>query len=83
MAKKKSSFLRGARILPPRVRGDETAAALVESAFTSYNAGRLREAARLLTTRMLADDVTVAMSLTGALTASSRAQPAISVLYHS
>jgi deoxyhypusine synthase len=68
MARGKSSFLRGGRILPPRVRGDESAAALVDQAFTSYNAGRLREAARLLATRMLADDVTVAISLTGALT---------------
>jgi deoxyhypusine synthase len=41
---------------------------LVDQAFTSYNAGRLREAARLLATRMLAEDTTVAMSLTGALT---------------
>ncbi len=68
MAKRKSAYLRGARILPPRVRGDESAADLVERAFTAYNAGRLREAARLLATRMLADDVAVAISLTGALT---------------
>jgi deoxyhypusine synthase len=69
MAKKgKSAFLRGGRILPPRVSGEETAAALIDRAFTSYNGGRLREAARLLATRMLADDVTVGISLTGALT---------------
>ena len=68
MAKPKSAFLRGARILPPRVRGDMSAAALVEEVFTSYNAGRLREAARLLAGKMLAADVTVGMSLTGALT---------------
>jgi len=68
MGKGKSAFLRGGRILPPRVRGDMSAAELVERTFSSYNAGRLREAARLLADRMLAEDVTVAISLTGALT---------------
>jgi len=65
---KGSRYLKGARILPPPVHGGMTAAELVEHAFTAYNAARLREAARLFTRKMLADDVTVAMSLTGALT---------------
>jgi len=68
MAKRKSAFLGGGRILPPRVRGDMSAAELVEGAFTSYNGGRLREAARLFTAKMLEPDVTVGMSVTGALT---------------
>ena len=68
MAKRTSAFLRGERILPPPVRGDMTAAALVEQAFTSYNGGRLREAARLLAGPMLEPEVTVGISLTGALT---------------
>lgn len=41
---------------------------LVDSYFNSYNAGRLREASQLFTTKMLDPDVTVGMSLTGALT---------------
>jgi len=41
---------------------------LVDKTFLAYNAGRLREASRLLTERMLEPDVTVGMSLTGALT---------------
>ncbi|MCR4309852.1 MAG: deoxyhypusine synthase, partial [Deltaproteobacteria bacterium] len=36
--------------------------------FLAYNAGRLREGARLLSERMLKPDVTVGLSLTGALT---------------
>ena len=68
MRKPKSAHLRGARILPPRVRGDMTAAELVDAAFSAYNGARLREGARLLAERMLAPDVTVAVSLTGALT---------------
>ncbi len=63
-----SSYLRGARILPPQVSGDMSAAELVERAFTAYNGARLREGARLLAQKMLADDVRVAVSLTGALT---------------
>jgi deoxyhypusine synthase len=68
MARKKSTFLRGARILPPRVQGDMTAARLVDEVFSAYNGARLREAARLLSKKMLADEVTVGMSITGALT---------------
>lgn len=63
-----STYLCGARILPPRLSGETTAAELVETVFTAYNAARLREAARLFTHKMLAEDVTVGMSLTGALT---------------
>ncbi len=41
---------------------------LVEKTFLAYNAGRLREGARLLAERMLRPGVTVGLSLTGALT---------------
>jgi deoxyhypusine synthase len=45
-----------------------TAAQLIEQSFTAYNAARLREGARLYAEKMLQPDVTVAVSLTGALT---------------
>ena len=41
---------------------------LIEEAFLSYNAGRLREACQLFTAKMLADNATVGLSLSGALT---------------
>jgi deoxyhypusine synthase len=44
------------------------ASELIERTFLAYNAGRLREGARLLSERMLKPDVTVGLSLTGALT---------------
>jgi deoxyhypusine synthase len=44
------------------------AADLIDEAFLAYNGGRLREAARLLTERMLPKDGFIGMSLTGALT---------------
>lgn len=61
-------FLGGASIEPGPVTGEMTVADLVESAFLAYNAARLREACKLLTEKMLEDDVTVGLSLTGALT---------------
>ncbi|HEY6220104.1 MAG TPA: deoxyhypusine synthase [Gemmatimonadaceae bacterium] len=63
-----SKFLRGGKIEPRRIDGSESAADLVDGTFLAYNAARLREACQLFTKRMLADDVTVGMTLTGALT---------------
>lgn len=68
MGKKTSRFLRGPRILPPPVGRGIGAAKLVEEHFLAYNAGRLREGARLLAEKMLAENVTVGLSLSGALT---------------
>jgi len=66
--KKQSRYLSGARILPPPVGKRMPASELIERTFLAYNAGRLREGARLLSGRMLKPDVTVGLSLTGALT---------------
>jgi deoxyhypusine synthase len=65
---KRSRYLSGARILPPPVGKRMPASELIERTFLAYNAGRLREGARLLSERMLKSDVTVGLSLTGALT---------------
>ena len=64
----RSRFLQGQRILPGPITGRETAAELIENAFLAYNAARLREACYLYTRKMLGDDVTVGLTLTGALT---------------
>lgn len=68
MTDARQEYLRGQRIDPRPITGAETVADLVDNAFLAYNAGRLREAARLFVERMLQDDVTVGMSLTGAMT---------------
>jgi deoxyhypusine synthase len=65
---KKPRHLSGPRIEPPAITGRESVAELIDQAFLAYNAARLREGARLLTERMLAPDVTVGLSVTGALT---------------
>src|SRR5437016_6200840 len=64
----RKDFLRGQRIDPQPITGRETVPELVDNAFLAYNAGRLAEACRLFTEKMLADDATVGMSLTGAMT---------------
>jgi deoxyhypusine synthase len=58
----------GARIDPAPVRGDMTAAELIDTAFLAYNGRRLREACRLFAEKMLEPNVTIGMSITGALT---------------
>jgi deoxyhypusine synthase len=64
----KSKFLRGKRIAPTPITKDTTLVQLLENNFQAYNAARLREGAQLFTERMLGDDVTVGLTLTGALT---------------
>lgn len=65
---KKSRYLSGRRIDPRPLTGGEPVWQAIEQSFTSYNAGRLREGCQLLAGKMLRPDVTVGMSLTGALT---------------
>lgn len=64
----RQDFLRGRRIDPQPISGRETVPEIVDNAFLAYNAGRLAEACRLFSELMLADQVTVGMSLTGAMT---------------
>ncbi len=51
------------RIAPPEVSGRETAADLIDQAFSSYNAGRLRELCRVFTRKLLEPDCTVGLTL--------------------
>jgi deoxyhypusine synthase len=67
-AKGKAQFLRGRRILPAPITGKESLEELIDRAFLAYNAARLQEACRLFTEKMLQRDVTIGMSLAGALT---------------
>ena len=64
----KSRYLSGRKIAPPPITPGIGAADLIDQAFLAYNGGRLREGCRLFTERMLADDVTTGITLTGALT---------------
>ena len=68
MANPPSRHLRGQRINPAGITGTESAADLIDNAFLAYNAGRLREGCQLFVQRMLEPEVTVGMTLTGAMT---------------
>jgi len=66
--KNKSRFLQGQRIEPPAIDANISIVDLVDKTFNAYNAARFREACHLFTERMLEEDVTVGMSLSGAMT---------------
>jgi deoxyhypusine synthase len=63
-----SDYLGGKPIDPPPITGDLHITELVDHYFNAYNGARLREACHLFASRMLEDDVTVGMSVSGALT---------------
>lgn len=63
-----SPFLRGAPIDPRPITGRESVAEIIDGAFLAYNAGRLREACHVLVQKILMPEVTVGLSLSGALT---------------
>ena len=64
----KSRYLAGKPISIAPIKGNIDVQTLVDRYFQAYNAGRLREACALYAERMLDPDVTVALSMTGALT---------------
>ncbi|MBS1790625.1 MAG: deoxyhypusine synthase [Acidobacteria bacterium] len=64
----KSRFLQGKRIAPTPITKTTSLVELIETTFQAYNAARLREGAQLFAERMLGEDVTVGLTLTGALT---------------
>jgi deoxyhypusine synthase len=63
-----SKFLSGKRIDPKPIGPGMSVTELVEGTFQAYNAARLREACLLLTRKMLEEDVTIGLTMTGALT---------------
>ena len=68
MKRKKSRFLSGKRIDPKPIGRKTSVAELIDESFMAYNAARLREACMLFTKKMLDPDVTIGVTLTGALT---------------
>ncbi len=66
--KKQSKFLSGKRIDPTPISKKTNIADLIDESFMAYNAARLREACQLFDKKMLEPDVTIGVTLTGALT---------------
>ena len=65
---KRVNLLDGRRILPGGISKGMKVKDLIEGTFKAYNAARLQESCELFSKKVLAPDVTVGMSLTGALT---------------
>ncbi len=68
MTQRKNRLAKHPRIDPRPIDDTISLTDLVDRTFLAYNAARLREACQLFVRRMLADDVTIGVSLTGALT---------------
>src|SRR5438034_565102 len=64
----KAQYMSGKRIRPKNLTGRETLADLVDETFLAYNSARLKEGCQLFADKMLAADVTIGMSISGALT---------------
>ncbi len=64
------AYLAGERIVPRRIAPDITVADLLDGSFQAYNAGRINEAARIYSARMLdpEQDVTICLTIAGAMT---------------
>jgi deoxyhypusine synthase len=65
---RKQRRLYGPKIDPRPVDPSISVVDLIDQTFLAYNAARLREAAQLFARKMLEPDVTIGLSLTGALT---------------
>ncbi len=68
MKSSKNKYLHGKAIERAPIKGSMPVDLLVDTHFQAYNAGRLREACQLFVEKMLEPDVTIGMSVTGALT---------------
>ena len=64
----KQRFLKGKPINPSPIPKNISVTRLIDEHFQAYNAGRMREAAHLFAGKMLLNNATIGLSLTGALT---------------
>src|SRR2546423_5645046 len=64
----KKKYMAGQRIMPKNLTGKEKLADLVDDVFLAYNSARLKEGCQLFADKMLDADVTIGMSISGALT---------------
>jgi deoxyhypusine synthase len=79
----RNRFLQGQKIYPEPLTAGMAVDEIVDRAFLAYNAGRLQKACRLFTEKMLETDVTVGMSLSGAMTPAGVGRSAIVPLIQS
>jgi deoxyhypusine synthase len=78
----KSAYLCGKRITPRPITKAYTVTDLIEKTFNAYNAGRVKDACHLLAAEYAQPDVTVGMSLAGALTPAGMQSSIIALMDH-
>jgi deoxyhypusine synthase len=64
----RSRYLQGKPIVPKPMPKGMKVTDIIDNYFQAYNAGRINEACNLFATKMLEENVTVGLSITGALT---------------
>ena len=64
----KKKYMSGKRIQPENLTGREDLTYIIDEIFLAYNSARLKECCQLFAGRMLDPDVTIGMSISGALT---------------
>jgi deoxyhypusine synthase len=79
---KKSQYLSGKRILPSPITADYSVTDLIEKTFNAYNAGRIKDAAQLMVKEYSKKEVTVGMSVAGAMTPAGVASSIIPLIEH-
>jgi deoxyhypusine synthase len=79
---KRSQYLSGQRIVPKPITKDYSVTDLIEKTFNAYNAGRIKDAAELIVKEYSKKNVTVGMSLAGALTPAGMATSIIPLIEH-
>ena len=79
---KKSRYLSGKRIVPKPITKDYSVTDLIERTFNAYNSGRIKDAAELIVKEYSKEDVTIGMSLAGALTPAGMASSIIPLIEH-
>jgi len=63
-----NQYMTGRRIQPGNLTGREKLTDIIDKTFLAYNSARLKEGCQLFVEKMLEPDVTIGMSLSGALT---------------
>ncbi len=79
---KRAKYLSGKRIQPKPITKDYSVTDLIENAFNAYNSGRIKDAAQLIVKDYSKANVTVGMSLAGALTPAGMASSVVPLIEH-
>ncbi|MFZ1947516.1 MAG: deoxyhypusine synthase family protein, partial [bacterium] len=79
---RKNAYLSGKRIKPSPITARYSVTDLIEKTFNAYNAGRVKDACELLTAKYSKPDVTVGMSLAGAMTPAGMQSSIIALMDH-